>query len=111
MAGKIEIRKSGEKFRFVVLNRNGEKLLQSGQFDDKPSTKTRSASTTASSAVSEGAASSSSSVPTRRANVSRCSRVGLKIWTPVSGRTAAIAQSCVQAWTPLPMIPTLEASA
>ena len=35
MAGKIEIRKSGEKFRFVVLNRNGEKLLQSGQFDDK----------------------------------------------------------------------------
>jgi uncharacterized protein YegP (UPF0339 family) len=39
MAGKIEIRKSGEKFRFVVLNRNGDKLLQSGQFDDKPSTK------------------------------------------------------------------------
>jgi uncharacterized protein YegP (UPF0339 family) len=39
MAGKIEIRKSGEKFRFVVLNRNGEKLLQSGPFDDKPSTK------------------------------------------------------------------------
>jgi hypothetical protein len=30
MAGKIEIRKSREKFRFVVLNRNGEKLLQSG---------------------------------------------------------------------------------
>jgi hypothetical protein len=39
MAGKIEIRKSGERFRFVVLNRRGEKLLQSGQFDDKPSTK------------------------------------------------------------------------
>ena len=39
MAGKIEIRTSGEKFRFVVLNRSGEKLLQSGQFDDKPSTK------------------------------------------------------------------------
>jgi len=39
MAGKIEIRASGEKFRFVVLNRNGEKLLQSGQFDDKPSAK------------------------------------------------------------------------
>jgi uncharacterized protein YegP (UPF0339 family) len=39
MAGKIEIRQSGEKFRFVVLNRNGEKLLQSGQFDDKPGTK------------------------------------------------------------------------
>ena len=39
MAGKIEIRKSGEKFRFAVLNRRGEKLLQSGQFDDKPSTK------------------------------------------------------------------------
>jgi uncharacterized protein YegP (UPF0339 family) len=39
MAGKIEIRKSGEKFRFVVLNRNGEKLVQSRQFDDKPSTK------------------------------------------------------------------------
>ncbi len=39
MAGKIEIRKSGEKFRFVVLNRSGEKLLQSGQFDDKASTK------------------------------------------------------------------------
>ena len=39
MAGKIELRKSGEKFRFVVLNRNGDKLLQSGPFDDKPSTK------------------------------------------------------------------------
>ena len=39
MAGKIEIRKRGEKFRFVVLNRNDEKLLQSGQFDDKQSTK------------------------------------------------------------------------
>ena len=39
MAGKIEIRRSGEKFRFVVLNRNGEKLLQSGQFDDKASAK------------------------------------------------------------------------
>jgi len=39
MAGKIEIRKSGEKFRFVVLNRSGEKLVQSGQFDDKPSTR------------------------------------------------------------------------
>jgi uncharacterized protein YegP (UPF0339 family) len=39
MAGKIEIRKSGDKFRFVVLNRRGEKLLQSGQFDDKASTK------------------------------------------------------------------------
>jgi hypothetical protein len=25
--------------RFVVLNRSGETLLQSGQFDDKPSTK------------------------------------------------------------------------
>jgi uncharacterized protein YegP (UPF0339 family) len=39
MAGKIEIRKSGEQFRFVVLNRNGERLLLSGRFDDKPSTK------------------------------------------------------------------------
>ena len=39
MAGKIEIRKSGEKFRFVVLNRNGERLLMSGRFDDKPSTR------------------------------------------------------------------------
>ena len=39
MAGKIEIRKSGERFRFVVLNRNGEKLVQSGQFADKASTK------------------------------------------------------------------------
>lgn len=39
MAGKIEIRRSGEKYRFVVLNRSGEKLLQSGQFDDKASTK------------------------------------------------------------------------
>jgi len=39
MAGKIEIRTSGERFRFVVLNRNGEKLMQSGQFDDKASTR------------------------------------------------------------------------
>ena len=39
MAGKIEIRRSGEKFRFVVLNRSGKKLLQSGQFDDTSSTK------------------------------------------------------------------------
>lgn len=39
MAGKIEIRASGAKFRFAVLNRNGEKLLQSGPFDDKPAAK------------------------------------------------------------------------
>jgi hypothetical protein len=39
MAGKIEIRSSGERFRFVVLNRRGEKLLQSGQFEDKSSTR------------------------------------------------------------------------
>ena len=39
MAGKIEIRASGERFRFVVLNRSGVKLLQSGQFDDKGSAK------------------------------------------------------------------------
>jgi uncharacterized protein YegP (UPF0339 family) len=44
VAGKIEIRKSGERFRFVVLNRNGEKLLQSGQFVDKASTKRAAAS-------------------------------------------------------------------
>ena len=39
MAGAIEVRASGEKFRFVVVNRNGDKLLQSGQFDDKASAK------------------------------------------------------------------------
>jgi hypothetical protein len=39
MAGRIEIRSSGERFRFVVLNRRGEKLLQSGQFEDKSSTR------------------------------------------------------------------------
>ena len=39
MAGKIEIRASGERFRFVVRNRSGEKLLQSGQFDDKAAAK------------------------------------------------------------------------
>lgn len=39
MAGKMEIRASGERFRFVVLSRSGEKLLQSGQFDDKASAK------------------------------------------------------------------------
>ncbi len=39
MAGKMEIRASGERFRFVVLNRSGEKLLQSGPFDDKASAK------------------------------------------------------------------------
>ena len=44
MAGKIEIRKSGERFRFVVLNRNGDKLVQSGQFADKASTKRAAAS-------------------------------------------------------------------
>jgi hypothetical protein len=44
MAGKIEIRASGEKYRFVVLNRTGEKLLQSAAFDDKASAK-RAAST------------------------------------------------------------------
>ena len=46
MAGKIEIRKSGEKFRFVVMNRSGEKLLQSGQFNDKASTKRAASSLT-----------------------------------------------------------------
>jgi len=44
VAGKIEIRKSGERFRFVVLNRNGEKLVQSGPFADKASTKRAAAS-------------------------------------------------------------------
>jgi len=39
MAGKIEIRASGDKFRFVVLNRSGDKLMQSGQYNDKPSAK------------------------------------------------------------------------
>jgi len=39
MAGVIEVRASGGKFRFVVVNRNGDKLLQSGQFDDKASAK------------------------------------------------------------------------
>jgi hypothetical protein len=39
MAGAIEVRASGEKFRFVVVNRNGDKLLQSGQFGDKASAK------------------------------------------------------------------------
>lgn len=39
MAGRIEIRRSGERFRFVVLSRGGEKLLQSGQFNDKSSTR------------------------------------------------------------------------
>jgi len=53
MAGRIEIRKGGEKFRFVVLNRNGEKLLQSGQFDDKPSAK-RAASSLAKAASGAG---------------------------------------------------------
>jgi hypothetical protein len=46
MAGKIEIRASGAKFRFVVLNRSGEKLMQSGTFDDKPSAKRAAASLT-----------------------------------------------------------------
>jgi hypothetical protein len=39
MAGVIEVRASGAKFRFVVINRNGDKLVQSGQFDDKASAK------------------------------------------------------------------------
>jgi hypothetical protein len=39
MAGKMEIRASGERFRFVVLNRSGEKLMQSGPFDDKAAAK------------------------------------------------------------------------
>jgi hypothetical protein len=39
MAGKIEIRTSGERFRYVVLNRSGETLSRSGLFDDKPSTR------------------------------------------------------------------------
>ena len=39
MAGAIEVRASGGKFRFVVMNRNGDKLVQSGQFDDKASAK------------------------------------------------------------------------
>ena len=39
MAGVIEVRASGGKYRFVVVNRNGDKLLQSGQFDDKAGAK------------------------------------------------------------------------
>lgn len=44
MAGKIEIRKSGEKFRFVVLNSRGEKLLQGPAKDDKAEVKRNAAS-------------------------------------------------------------------
>jgi hypothetical protein len=39
MAGVIEVRTSGQRFRFVVVNRSGNKILQSGQFDDKASAK------------------------------------------------------------------------
>ena len=46
MAGKIEIRASGERFRFVVLNRSGEKLLQSAPFDDKSTAKRAASSLT-----------------------------------------------------------------
>jgi uncharacterized protein YegP (UPF0339 family) len=46
MAGKIEIRSSGERFRFAVLNRSGEKLLQSAPFDDKASAKRAASSLT-----------------------------------------------------------------
>jgi uncharacterized protein YegP (UPF0339 family) len=46
MAGKMEIRASGERYRFVVLNRNGEKLLQSGPFDDKAGAKRAASSLT-----------------------------------------------------------------
>ena len=46
MAGKIEIRTSGERFRFVVLNRSGEKLLQSAPFDDKSSARRAASSLT-----------------------------------------------------------------
>ena len=46
MAGKIEIRTSGERFRFVVLNRSGEKLLQSATFDDKSSARRAASSLT-----------------------------------------------------------------
>jgi hypothetical protein len=44
MPGVIEVRASGEKFRFAVVNRNGDKLLQSGPFDDKTSAKRAAAS-------------------------------------------------------------------
>jgi hypothetical protein len=44
MAGKIEIRKSGEKFRFVVLNSRGEKLLQGPAKEDKAEVKRNAAS-------------------------------------------------------------------
>ena len=46
MAGKIEIRTSGERFRFVVLNRSGDKLLQSAPFDDKSSARRAASSLT-----------------------------------------------------------------
>ena len=75
MAGKIEIRKSGKKFRFAVLNRNGEKLLQSGQFDDKPGTK-RAASSLAK-AVS-GAEIVDASKPAAAAAISRARRSRMK---------------------------------
>jgi uncharacterized protein YegP (UPF0339 family) len=37
MAGKVEIRTSGEKIRYVVLSRNGEILSRSTTFEDKAS--------------------------------------------------------------------------
>ncbi len=39
MAGKIELRKSGEKFRFVVLNSRGAKVAQSEQYENKAAAK------------------------------------------------------------------------
>jgi uncharacterized protein YegP (UPF0339 family) len=39
MAGKIELRRSGEKFRFVVLNSRGAKVAQSEQYENKAAAK------------------------------------------------------------------------
>lgn len=44
MAGKIEIRKSGEKFRYVVLNSRGDKVLQGPAKEDKAEVKRNAAS-------------------------------------------------------------------
>ena len=71
---------------------------------------TTSRSRTASAAVDTARAGTPSSARTRAANDSRLDGVRLKTVTARSGRTAAVAQTCVHACAPAPTTPSVVAS-
>lgn len=90
MAGKIEIRASGEKYRYVVLNRSGDKLLQSAQFDDKAAAKR--AATSLAKAVSDAEIVDASKPAPAAAKVAKPAAVAAKAVKPVAAAAKSSAR-------------------